>query len=187
MPMFQSLKDRLRRFSRDECGTVMVEVVLTLPILFLGVAVTYEFYEIHRYNSARDKATYTVADMISREMAPVNDTYIDNTKALFDSVSNDSAPTQIRVTVIKYDADQDQYSVAWSAVRGTGNMPVLTTDLVRDRHSELPNMGDGEEIILVESESDYQPVFDVGFGDGVSVVTRMITSPRFAPQVVWDS
>ncbi|QYX58147.1 pilus assembly protein [Roseovarius sp. SCSIO 43702] len=187
MSLFETLRTRLRAFSRDQSGTVTVEAVLTLPILFLVIGVTYEFFEVHRYKSARDKASYTIADMISREMAPVDDNYIDNTKTLFDTIVNDNAPTQLRVSIIKFDEDSDKYSIVWSEVRGTGNMTALKTEDVASDHASLPGMADGEELILVEWGADYQPMFDVGFDGGFEVASGIFTSPRFAPQIVWDS
>ena len=187
MTILTALKKRLGAFGRREDGTVMVEVVMTLPLLFLALMATHEFFEVHRYNSARDKATYTVSDMLSRELAPVDDTYIDNTMTLFNEIANDSGANQIRVSVVKYDIDDDEYSIVWSEVRGTGDMIALTTAEVMNDHDTLPTMADGEEVILVESESVYQAWFDVGLRNNLKIETRVITSPRFVPQVVWES
>ena len=186
MSIIQSLKSRVGRFASDQSGTVTVEAVMTVPILFLVVGVTYEFFEVHRYKSARDKATYTVGDMISREMAPIDDGYIDNTKALFDEIANDNGATQLRVSVIKFDEDSDRYSVAWSEIRGSGSLETLATADVAEDHASLPDMSDGEEMILVEWESNYRPLFKVGFGDGFDVESGMFISPRFAPQIIWE-
>ena len=61
------IKTHIRDFAQDTRGTIMVETVLSLPLLIMGLAAMFEFFEIHRFQSARDKATYTIADMISRE------------------------------------------------------------------------------------------------------------------------
>lgn len=180
-------KSWLREFRDDERGTVMVEAVITLPLLFWAMAATYEFFELHRYNSARDKATYTIADMISREMQPVDATYVDNAKTVFDTITNDQGATSVRITVILYDVDADEYSVKWSQVRGPDTLGPMSTDAVRNAHAELPIMGDGEELIIVDSVSEYPPLFDVGFSDNLEINTRVMTSPRFAPQIVWDN
>lgn len=62
------------RFCREERGSVTVEAVITLPLLIWAIGATYEFFEVHRYQSARDKASYTIADMLSREMMPITPT-----------------------------------------------------------------------------------------------------------------
>ena len=177
--------NRLRRFRDDDDGSIMVEAIITLPLLICVLAATYEFFEVHRYNSARDKASYTVADMISREMGTVTPTYIDNTKTLFDRITNDSGVNQLRISVIKYDADDDEYFIGWSEVRGPGTLTPLRDADVENDHSELPVMDDGEEVILIESVSRYPAIFDVGI-DNITVGTRVLTSPRFAPQILFD-
>lgn len=180
------LRQCLARFRDDIRGTITVEMVICIPVLFWAVTASYEFFEIHRYKSVREKATYTIADMLSREMAPVNDTYIDNTKQLFDLITNDTGANQLRISIVKYDSDENEYHVSWSEVRGSGDMASLTDADIADDHDRLPMMNDGEEIILVESNSAYRPIFRVGFSSSVGVETRVFTDIRFAPQVVWQ-
>ncbi len=176
----------LKRFGRDEEGTVTVEAVIALPLLFWALAASYEFFELHRYDSARNKASYTVADMISREMQSVTPTYMDNAKTVFDTITNDNGDNQMRVTVLKYDVDEDVYSVVWSQVRGSGTLVELTTAEMRNAHAILPVMHDGEEVIVLESRSIYPPIFEVGISKNKAIETRVLTSPRFAPQIVWE-
>lgn len=185
--LLHSLRGALRRFRKDNSGSVMVETVICLPLLFFALAATFEFFDVHRYKSAREKATYTLADMLSRETASVSDVYMDNAMSLFDSVTNDSGINQIRVSVIQYDLDTDEYFVWWSEVRGTGSYSALTDADVRNAHDKLPIMTDGDQVILVESKSEYIPLFkNVGLGPSVPISTRMFTSIRFAAQLCMD-
>ncbi|MEQ9257723.1 MAG: pilus assembly protein [Roseovarius sp.] len=187
MLFWADIKERLCRFRDDEKGTILVETVLSLPLLFLALAASYEFFEVHRYKSAREKATYTIADMLSREQNVVTETYIDNTKTLFDEISNDTGTNQIRVSIIRYNASSDQYEIAWSRVRGTGGLAALTTADVANDHDVLPVMGDGEEVILVESNSSYEPLFSLVYSTSIGIETRVFTSLRFAPQLCFNS
>ncbi|MFN3210137.1 MAG: TadE/TadG family type IV pilus assembly protein [Roseovarius sp.] len=181
------LKVSLRSFFEETRGSLMVESVLSLPLLFWGMAATFDFFEIHRYKSVREKASFTVADMISRETAAVGITsiYLDNTKILFDEITNDDGVNQIRVSVVTYDADVDEYGISWSKVRGTGSMGELTSADVKDAHDRLPDVSDGEEIILVESTSTYTPLFNVGLND-VTIDTRVFSAIRFASQICYE-
>ncbi|MGQ3486857.1 TadE/TadG family type IV pilus assembly protein [Roseovarius pacificus] len=183
MPMFIHLKNRLARFRDATHGTVTVEAVIIVPILFWVVAATAEFFEMYRYKSIREKASYTVVDMISREQSSLSPTYIDNTKTLFDDFTNSDTEDQIRISVVTYNEDDDEYAIVWSQVRGTGPLQELTTDEVKTRHDILPIMGNGEHLIQVESYSKYHPALDVGFDKDIPVETRVFTSPRFAEQV----
>ena len=182
----QVIKSYIRDYVEDDRGTVMVETVITLPMLFWGLTAMFEFFEIHRFQSTRDKATYTIADMISRENDVITDVYIDNALVLFNAIADDYATNQIRVSVIEFDETGNQYQVNWSEVRGSGSMAVLRDIDVFDQHATLPVMDDGEQLILVESEADYRTIFDVGFSDTMSVTTRVFTSIRFAPQMCFD-
>lgn len=187
MTFLHSFKTWLRGFRNDQQGTITVEAAVTLPLLFFAIAASYEFFEVHRYNSVRDKATYTIADMISRELQSVTPTYMNNTLKVFDTITNDPGQNAVRVSVVKYDAETDKYAVSWSQVRGTDLLSPLQTSDVATAHSELPKMADGEEVILVESNSRYQPIFNVGLNDDMVIKTRVMTSPRFAPQILWDA
>ena len=185
--MKQSFMKRvIRRFCGERDGSVMVETVICLPLLVLGLVATWEFYEVHRYKSAREKATYTIADMISREVPGITDTYIDNAMKLFDGITNDDGVNQIRVSVVRYDLAQDEYYIRWSETRGTGSYSDLVDADVESAHATLPLLGDGEDLILVESESDYKPTFKVGLGNGVTIQTRIFTKPRFNGQVCYE-
>lgn len=184
---WQDIKLRLQDFRDDERGSFMVESVIALPLLFWTVAATFEFFEVHRYRSVREKATYTVADMISREQDVVTDTYMDNAKVLFDEITNDDGTNQLRVTIIRYDAVSDTYGVSWSEVRGTGPLGVLTDTDVANSHATLPMMSDGEEVIVVETSSNYDSLFDLVLTGTLRIDTRVFTSIRFAPQICFDA
>ena len=73
-----------------------------LPFLFGLLVLSYEFFNMFCYKSVREKATYTVADMLSRETNVVDATYIDNTKLLFDTMTGYGSDNQIRTSVVRY-------------------------------------------------------------------------------------
>jgi len=181
------LKSAIGRFRRETGGTMTVEMVITLPFLFWMITTSFELYEVHRYKAARVKATYTVADMLSREMLPVDDVYVDNAKALYDTVTKDNGENQVRFTVVRYDSGPDTYSVRWSETRGSGAMSPLTNGDVAQAHAELPVLQGGEELIIVESTSTYSPIFEYpGLNNDYTVNTKVFTGIHFAPQLCWD-
>ncbi|MEM6480794.1 MAG: pilus assembly protein [Pseudomonadota bacterium] len=180
------LKTQVEQFQREARGSVTVEMVITLPLLFWMLWATYEFFEIHRYQSARDKATYTVADMLSREQDVVTPTYIDNVKVLFDQIANDDGVNQIRVSVIEFDEANDEYDAVWSEVRGPGQLAPFAEGAISDGHSKLPKMRNAEQVILVESLTVYQPRLDLVFDDTIPMESRVFTSLRFSPQLCFD-
>ncbi len=174
------------RFRKDTSGVITVEMVITMPLLIWALAATYDYFEIHRHRAVREKATYTVADMFSREQAPVTESYMDGARDLFNAMTNDDNPAQIRVSVVVYDEDDDEYSVVWSRVRGAGELAALTNPDVRSGDVPLPTMIDGQQIVVVNSLSIYNPAFNVGLGSNMRVETSQFMNLRFAPQLCFE-
>ncbi len=179
-------KSWIARFRNDDRGSVVVEAVITLPILIWAVGATYEFFELYRYNSARDKASYTIADMISRENAAITPLYMDNAKIVFDTISNDRGANSLRVSVVKFDSGRNEYEIKWSKVRGTDGLKELVTADVKTAYDKLPVLRGGEEMIIVDSVSIYPAIFKVGLSDDLKIRTNVMTKPRFVPQVNWE-
>lgn len=183
-PYMRSLLARLAVFRDDTRGSMTVEMVVTLPMLIWAMVATYEFFEIHRYQSVRDKATYTIADMLSREEIGISDIYIDNSMTLFDQITNDSGVNQIRISVVEFVEDDDEYITQWSEVRGNGEFVAFEEDKeFPDGANTLPIMNDGEVVVLVESRSMYKPLLDLVFQDDIQMGTRVFTSLRFSPEL----
>lgn len=182
------LKSVLSRFRDDCAGSFTVELVPLVPLIFMVIAGGYEYFEVHRYKAVREKATYTVADMISRETSNegVTTIYLDNMLTLMNLITNDDGIGQMRVSVVKYDADEDEYAISWSHVRGSGTFVPLTDADVAQSHAELPTLNDGEEVIVVETLSEYDPVFNAGLTDPMTITTRRFTAIRFTPQVCFE-
>jgi len=182
----RALAQLLRRLRRDEHGTVAIETVLIAPLLILGLFLSYEAYGLLRQQSLREKATYTVADILSRETAIVTDTYIDNVKSVFDMMSG-TANSQLRISVVRYRHSPgqgiDEFDLRWSEVRGTGPLSPLTDAEVRQAHATFPVMDNGEEIIFVESRGTFVSPISTGYFDENMLSTQMFVIPRFAPQV----
>lgn len=55
-----------------------------------------------------------------------------------------------------------------------------------DLAERLPVMPDGERVILVETSNEWVPAFNVGF-ETTLLDNFNFTSPRFAPQLCWES
>jgi hypothetical protein len=183
------LKKALARFRGDTSGVIVVEMVITLPLLILALGFTYEFFEIFRYKSIRDKATYVIADMISREaLVPgfVDGTYMDNSLTLFNDIVTDPGVNQLRVTIIKFE-NSAGYTAEWSKIRGTGSMQELVdADILADL-AHIPDLNDGEELILVDSTSSYTPTFNIGFGNNIPMASRTFTSFREVQKLCWGN
>ena len=61
-------------------------------------------------------------------------------------------------------------------------MVPLTTATVAAMTYKIPEMSDGDYVVIVEAEVDYVPAFNVGVGD-MTIRQFIVTRPRFVPRI----
>jgi len=182
--MFQRILPALRRFRHREDGLVSVEAALSLPLLLIVFAVSYTLFDLFRQEAVNSKATYTIADLISRETTALNDDYIDSIYALSQAMIRSDTEISMRVSVVRWDEDTEAYYVDWSVERGD-EMDVWTDDTVSGIADKLPIMPDEERVIVVETWNVVEPVFAVNIGTQ-NMYNLVFTRPRFASQVAYE-
>ncbi|MCR9126817.1 MAG: pilus assembly protein [Rhodobacteraceae bacterium] len=182
--MFERLQHLLRRLRRDERGSVTVEFVMIMPLLFWGYGASYVFFDAYRQDTINLKAAYTVGDLVSRETQAINDQYIDSMYQLTRILTRTNSPMSMRISVVRWDADDEEYTLDWSSARG--GIDALTDANLTSLTDRLPTMPDEERVILVETWNTWSPPFTVGM-EVMSIDNFVFTRPRFAPQVVWES
>ena len=180
--MRERLTSLFRRFLDDTRGSVAVEFVLVMPFLFWAFMATYVYFDGYRQSAQNLKAAYAIGDMISRETEAINDTYIDSMQNVLDLMTS-STTVKLRVTVVRWDEPDNRYYVKWSKVRGFTD--VRTDANISDVAADLPVMPDDELVILIETSSIYQPVFDIGMGDK-TLDNFIFTRPRFINNIWWS-
>ena len=179
----QRLKTLLHRLRKDTRGAVVVETMIALPLLFWVTMASFEFYEVHRYKAVREKATFTVADMISREQCQITQNYLDKAFLLYNDMLRDRGANQVRFSVVEYDGVNEEYEVQWSFLRGDGDLESLPSGGLANGDEILPILSSGQQVILVETFSTYRPYFRVGMGNSIDMETRIFVAPRFVPQI----
>ena len=176
--MMKHLRKRLLSAKRDEEGATNVEFLLVMPLVVFWFAGTFTFFDAFSEWTRSVKATYTVADVMSRQFEMKAD-YEDEMNSLFASImGEDSNDTYVRISSIE--KSNDVLTIHWtrasglhSGLQGDDEIP---TDII-------PNILNGEAIILVESYMDFVP-----FQDYVGVAARKLTkkvaiSPRFTSKL----
>ena len=158
--VLRRIRSRLATFGRDQSGSITVEFVLVMPILFWSFMAGYVFFDGYRQSAINLKAAYTISDLLSRETQAITPDYIDSMYALHKLLVRADSATTLRVTVVRWDEDDDKYYRDWSAARG-GPDPLTNNDL-GDLKSKLPVMSNGERVILVETSNTFVPIFAVG-------------------------
>jgi len=173
-----------RRFRDDTRGNVAIEAVILLPVLFWAYLGMFSYFDMLRQQSLNQKASYTIADMLSRETLEINDQYITNAHTLFKSMIRSDGTTALRVSVLQWDADADRFDVEWSKARGPSS--AMTAARAAALKDKLPVMPSGEQIILVETWTNYEIPFEIGMDD-FEMNTFTFTRIRFGPQLCFSN
>ncbi|WP_428687945.1 TadE/TadG family type IV pilus assembly protein [Roseibium sp.] len=174
-----------RRFARDEDASMSIETLFAIPLLVWAITATFVFWDAFKTLTISQKATYTVADMLSRETNAIDGNYLTSMHEVFDFLAGDAGDNAIRVTVVTKTVNEDTQAEELKLVWSQGSDVSAYTDLasIQDR---LPTIAVGEQMIVVESEQEWSPGFDVGLGT-YRFRKVAIARPRFSPQLVWNN
>ena len=172
-----------KRYAKGEEGSISVEAVLAAPMLVWAITATFVFWDAFKTLNVSQKATYTVADMLSRETLTIDADYLTSMHELYDFLS-DGGDNALRVTVVQMNEDPDTnvktLELVWS--EGVGDLSGYDDlTLIEDR---IPDMADGDQLIVVESEQEWSPAFTVGLAS-YRFREVALSRPRFSPQLVW--
>ncbi len=188
MMMKQHVFSRIKAFATREEGSLSVEAVLVFPILLWAYAAMFIYWDAFKSQNINLKATYTIADMISREDQPIDNAYIDGMNTVYQYLIRSTAGNDIRVTVVSMGVEEDgvtpEHECKWSYA--TGDMQPYTD--LNGIVEHLPFMAVGDELIVVQSTMTWAPPInftleEVGLGE-TDFTNMVFTSPRFVPQVV---
>lgn len=196
-------RDVLTGFLRDERATMSVEIVLMLPLLMLWLAASFVFFDVFRVNMVNEKAAYTIADMVSRQTT-VDRNFIEGTNSIFDFLINRRGETWLRVTSVKYTAEDpaigrpESYDITWSvATRGRQDFDNASFNEL-NLGNYIPIMSDQETVIITETFTGYRPPFNpfgiapfslnddenpAIFSDAFTFSTFLVTRPRLVREI----
>ena len=173
----------LRRFREDQSGTLIAEAVIVLPMMLWAYLAMFVYWDAYRSINSAQKAAYTISDLISREMntVPLTPAYITGMRDLMQYLIDDTQAVSIRVSSVTYSKTRTQLEVDWS-ISPDGALSALTTNTLATVQSRIPAMSDGDHAIIVETQVQYHPAFEVGLGDQV-LEQFIVTRPRFNPKI----
>lgn len=168
------LKAFFQRLRRSEAGSTTVEFMIVMPLIVFWFGGTYTFFHAYSEWTKSVKATYTVADILSRQLE-VDDTYIEEMNTLYASIMGASTnDTYLRVSSIEMTSNG--LTIDWTTATG------LHTGLADDTEipTELiPTLLEGETVVLVESFIPYTP-FQSYIGLEARTLSKVVPiSPRF--------
>ena len=176
----------LKSFFANDKGSLSIEAVLAVPILVWAMTATFVFWDAFKTLNISQKATYTVADMLSRETQDITPNYMTAMHEIFDYLAESDGDNALRVTVVTLTVDPDtnveSLELVWSegvgGINGYDNL-----DAISER---IPAMAVGDQMIVVESEQEWAPAFSVGLAS-YRFREVALSRPRFGPQLDWDA
>jgi Flp pilus assembly protein TadG len=208
-PLFRLLRRRLLSESR---GSVSIETLIMVPLLFWAMLATVVFFDGFRSRNQTQIAAQTVADLLSRSTDAFTTNYLEGMNDVFDFLAASRYPTRLRITSVIWSSTLRQNAVQWSyGTRGLSPLPAETfTDLATNNMATLiarfgqtdgftfasaaaqapvpelaqriPPVLPGEALILVESFAMWSPFANVGVGQ-IRFNPVVVTRPRFAPWI----
>ncbi|QBY00975.1 hypothetical protein E2K80_09740 [Rhodophyticola sp. CCM32] len=171
-----------RKFLQQERAAVAFEAVIITPILAWLFVGSFVFFDAFRTYNTSLKATYAVADVLSRQTEMIFGSDIEGLSNLFQHITRNVEDSSMRVTEIR--RRRNDYRVDWSYATN-GQTRLFNSDM-SDLEENLPEMVHGERIILVETFLPYRPAFNIGLSD-LEFTNFTITRPRFAGQLDFNS
>lgn len=169
-------------FLRREDGSIAIEAVIIMPVLFFTYLSIYSIFDTFRMYNINQKAAYTIGDAISRETRPLDGDYLAGAQELFEYLARSQGKTALRVTSVRYDGGDERFYTHWSKKLGWME-PLTDADMVNMK-DRLPMLADNEHLVLVETWSKYDPPFRTGL-ENREIRNLVFTAPRYAPWVCW--
>lgn len=183
MPFIQ-IRKKLSKFSRCEDGSIAIEAMIILPIMFWTFLVCFSIFDTFRMYNINYRATSTISDAVSRETANLDSAYLTATHDLFEYLSLSPGNTSIRISALRFNANENEFVADWS--EGRGGRSGLTAGQVQGLDERLPTLVHNEVVVLVETWTDYQPPFRTGF-EQREIRNFAYTSLRAAPNICYQS
>ena len=185
-PLFTLMRRPFSRFMHDERASVVAEAVIVLPLLLWAYIALFVYWDAFRSMNTVQKAAYTLSDMISRDQNRdgIKSAYIDGMKQVMNYLIDENQDPRLRVSSIYWSNTNNRFEVQWS--RSPNNqMTPMTTALLQGYSNAIPTMAAGDTVILVETEVDYVPAFNVGMPNQV-FRQFIVTRPRFRTCILMD-
>lgn len=183
--MLRILTSAFKRFGRDDRGSLTIEAVLILPLLMWWYAGSLVFYDAFQARSVDLKASYTISDLISRDMdGEITTNDIDGMGKFFAYLtSGHGIDPAIRITLVrcKQDCDQDNrlLKVIWS--KGTDGKASLSSANIMAYNSRIPIVPNTDPVLMVETFTSYEPPFNAGLS-AKNYENIVVTRPRFVAE-----
>jgi hypothetical protein len=110
---------------------------------------------------------------------------LDGMQGLMNYVLDRDQEAAMRITSVQWVEAQNRYYVLWSHSPERRMLP-WTNRSVSQIAGRIPDMANGQSVIIVEVEVGYRPAFDAGLSDQ-TFRQFIVTRPRFMTRVCMTS
>ena len=188
------MRRRLRAFARDEGASLSVEAVIVMPVLLWALMATYVFWDGYRVVTRSLTASYTVADLISRERGAIDGAYLDGMRGVLDALADGGrtggqgrdGPAALRVAVVRNPTkaeESDAEVLTLECADASGDIEAVTD--IAEIRAHVPALADGDRIVVLETLVPWSPIMGVGL-PARRFESVVVTRPRFGGRVCAD-
>lgn len=192
----RALKHRFTTFLRDEDGLILVEALITLPLLIWALVAMFIYWDVFRTINVTQKAAYSVADLLSRQRDTIPTSYANGLQKVLDFLTPGGHPVKMRITSLECNSPTGtQADQICNASKGNfkllfsfspeNKVPGLTQASIQNwKGTKVPTLVHGESVFVVETEVAFKsqlPTMLAGFLVGVEDGTFgdfIVTRPR---------
>ena len=178
-PRRPALPRALRRFARAERASLSIEAAIMLPLLVFLYAAGFTWFDAYRRDSHTFKATYAIADVLSRRTDLVTPAELDGLQGVFEALVG-AAPAAAFMRFSELHRSPAGVEVVWSYA--TDGQPALSTARLQGLLRQVPTLVPGERVTLVETHLIDRPILRVGLGER-RVINAIPTRQRYEPRL----
>lgn len=165
-----SVSSRLKVFPKDERGSMTIESVIILPLLFSALMALFTYYDAYRHQSLALRANYAISDYLSR-VYKYDSATVAGLDKLFSYMSKTNNKSWLRITVVHCDVEASKcnnpndrklkYMLSDSAVSADLGVEKYTdsVDMTKYLGTKIPDMYQGEYLFVLETSANYRPTF----------------------------
>ena len=179
---FRAAKFKIADFKTGEGGNAVIESVMILPMLLLAWVAVFAFWEAFNSRSMVQKAGFAAADVLSREMVPVTDAFLDGLDTSMEYLVDNRFDVTSRFTSFRRTGANDtDVAVVWS-YSPAGAMAALTNAELVAKAAQLPKLTVGSTALIVETRMNYSLPVSLPLASYVvpsSFSDSIVLRPRF--------
>lgn len=207
------IRHSARDFLRDDRGSATMEFVIWVPLLMAWIVISAVLYDSYRSLDLATKASYTLADLISRQTVLQDESAtspdIADLIVLHRALVPRAGPDiSLRISSIQcvrvggcfdsgsgYDREPEDFKVRWSVVPARGDWPTgYVPPVPLESGAEptepegvplgiIPRMAELDNILLVDVTVTHDPFSSLVYLERQVWEFRIPVRPRFVPQV----